>query len=210
MYIPDTLKYKTLDGWLSGLSRDEIALANHTSQGSVSAILKELRTEVPDLDLMRELAVKLKKENLTILDLSHALRIHNRLNKLNISLELAESIFEKIHIHCFVKRIEVKDFLELVIKHLELVESLGIPILELENCVNERVNYIVQLDRQYKQMIEQRNILATAYRTTVRDLEEFQRLRPTYEKLRYAEEEIMKKDKMIADLKRQLDEVNNK
>jgi hypothetical protein len=98
MYIPDKLKSKTLDDWLSGLSRDEIALANHTSQGSVSAILKELRTEVPDLDLMRELAVKLKKENLTILDLSHALRIHNRLNKLNISLELAEFIFEKIHI----------------------------------------------------------------------------------------------------------------
>jgi transcriptional regulator with XRE-family HTH domain len=210
MYTPDTLKSKILAQWLSGLSRDEIALANGLSQGHVSAILKDLRSQVPDLDLMRELAVKLKKENLTILDLGHALRIHNRLNKLDISLELAESIFEKIHIHCFVKRIEVKDFLESVIKHLELVESLGIPVSEFPNFVNEQVTYIKLLDRECKQITEQRNILARAYKTTVPDLEEFKDFRPIYEKLRYAQDENVKKDKIIADLKRQLDKVNNK
>jgi transcriptional regulator with XRE-family HTH domain len=210
MYIPHTLKSKILAQWLSGLSRDEIALANGLSQGHVSAILNELRTEVPDLDLMRELAVKLKKENLTILDLGHALRIHNRLNKLNISLELAESIFEKIHIHCFVKRIEVKDFLELVIKHLELLEGLGLPVSEFENFVNKQVDYFWQLDRQCKQITEQRNILARAYKTTVPDLEEFKDLRPIYEKLLYAQDENVKKDKIIADLQRQLDKVYNK
>lgn len=209
MYIPDTLKSKILAQWLSGFSRDEIALANGLSQGHVSAILKDLRSQVTDLDLMRELAVTLKKENLTILDLSHAFRIHNRLNKLNISLEIAESIFEKIHIYCFLKRIEVKDLLELVIKHLELVESLGIPISEFENFVNKQVNYIKLLDRECKQITEKRNILARAYKTTVPDLEEFQDLRPIHEKLWYVQEENVKKDKIIADLERQLDKVNN-
>ena len=182
MYIPHTLKSKILAQWLSGLSRDEIALANHTRQGSVSVILKELRTELPDLDLMRELAVKLKKENLTVLDLSHALRIHNRLNKLNISLELAESIFEKIHNYYLVNRIEVKDFLELTIQQLEMVKSLGVPVLESENFIIERVNYLPLLDREYKVMTE-KNILTRDYKTTVHDLEEFQQLRPIHEKL---------------------------
>jgi hypothetical protein len=130
LYILHTLKSKTLDDWLSGLSRGEIALANQKSQGSVSAILKELRTEVPDLDLMRELAVILNKENLTILDLSHALRIHTRLNKLGKSLELAEHILEKIHIHCFVDCIEVKYFFELMLKQLEMVKSLDVSVFE--------------------------------------------------------------------------------
>lgn len=209
MYIPHTLKSKILAQWLSGLSRDEIALANGLSQGHVSAILKELRTEVPDLDLMRELAVKLKKENLTILDLGHALRIHNRLNNLNTSLELAESIFEKFHIHCFVKRIEVKDFLESVIKHLELLEGLGLPVSEFENFVNKQVNYFWQLDRECKQITEKRNNLAHAYKTTVPDLEEFKDLRPIHEKLLYAQDENVKKDKIIADLQRQLENINN-
>jgi hypothetical protein len=175
------------------------------SQGSVSTIIKELRTEVPDLDLMRELAVKLRKEKSTILDLSHALRIHNRLNKLNISLELAESMFEKIHFYYIVNGIEVKDFLELVIQQLDMVKSLHVPILESENFVNKQVNYFWQLDRECKQITEKRNNLARAYKTTIPDLEEFKDLRPIHEKLRYAQDENVKKDKIIADLKRERD-----
>jgi len=67
------------------------------------------------------------------------------------------------------------------------------------------VNYFWQLDRECKQITEKRNNLARAYKTTIPDLEEFKDLRPIHEKLRYAQDENVKKDKIIADLKRERD-----
>lgn len=88
---------------------------------------------------------------------------------------------------------------------MELVESLGIPVSEFGNFVKKQVDYFWMLDRECKQIIEKRNNLARAINTTGPDLKEFQDLRPIHEKLRYAQEENVKKDKIIADLKRQLE-----
>jgi hypothetical protein len=208
MFIPLSIKSSVLAQWLDGISRDEIALEHSISPGSVSAIIDEARSIIPDLDLMRELAVNLRKNNLTIHDLSSALRIHNRLNRLNLSPDLAESILEIIHVQCYVNGIEVKDFIELMIKQVEIDESLGIPITELETFVNEKRKHLSHIVHECLEMTEKRKILANVYKTTVPDLEEFQQLRPIHEKLIKAKEETIKKDKIIAEKDRIIEELN--
>ena len=41
--IPDTIKVRVVRGWLSGLSRDRIALENKIDYGSVSGIINQFR-----------------------------------------------------------------------------------------------------------------------------------------------------------------------
>ena len=63
--IPQKVKIDVIRDWLNGLSRDNIATNNHISQGSVSNIIDAIKTQgIPDIDLLRAVAVELKKEGL--------------------------------------------------------------------------------------------------------------------------------------------------
>ena len=62
--IPHLLKIKVLNHWLDGMSRDNIAINVKIASGSVSRITEEFKnTEIPDIDLLREVALRLKKQN---------------------------------------------------------------------------------------------------------------------------------------------------
>jgi len=56
--IPHLLKIKVLNHWLDGMSRDNIAINHQIASGSVSSIIQEFEsTEIPDIDLLREVAL---------------------------------------------------------------------------------------------------------------------------------------------------------
>ena len=62
--IPQLLKLKVLKYWLNGMSRDNIAINEHIGTGSVSRIIQEFDSnETPDIDLLREVAVRLRRQN---------------------------------------------------------------------------------------------------------------------------------------------------
>ena len=61
--IPQSIKVKVLKQWLKGVSRDKIALNNDIAFSSVSNVIKEIRDkDIPDVDLLREVAITLKEE----------------------------------------------------------------------------------------------------------------------------------------------------
>lgn len=49
--IPQTIKVKVIQQWLSGLSRNHISKINEIGAGTVTAIIKEFSSDIPDLDL---------------------------------------------------------------------------------------------------------------------------------------------------------------
>jgi hypothetical protein len=55
----------------SRLSRDQIAKDNEIEAGTVSSIIKDAKQEIPDIDLLREVALVLKKYglDLSVLDI---------------------------------------------------------------------------------------------------------------------------------------------
>jgi hypothetical protein len=48
------------------MSRDEIAKDNDIGAGTVSAIIKDAKQEMPDIDLLREVAIIIKKYDSSI------------------------------------------------------------------------------------------------------------------------------------------------
>jgi DNA-binding CsgD family transcriptional regulator len=51
--IPKSIKQRVIKQWLQGMSRDEIAKNNDIGAGTVSAIIKDDKQEIPDIDLLR-------------------------------------------------------------------------------------------------------------------------------------------------------------
>ena len=62
--IPKTIKDEVLGQWLTGGTRDQIAINSQIAFGSLSNIIRETRqVNIPDIDLLRELALALKRED---------------------------------------------------------------------------------------------------------------------------------------------------
>ena len=97
--------------------------------------------------------------------------------------ELAESTIEKLHVHCFTKNLEISEFLSRLDYLINLSNRLGVPIEELDKYIFEKVERLKRFDADILKMAKERNDLASIYKTTISDLEEYQQLRPIHEKL---------------------------
>jgi hypothetical protein len=49
--IPKLIRERVINQWLLGTSRDQIAKDNDIGAGTVSAIIKDAKQEIPDIDL---------------------------------------------------------------------------------------------------------------------------------------------------------------
>jgi hypothetical protein len=64
--IPRPIRLQVIRAWLDGKTRDKIAQELGISSGAVSGIIEDCRKDDPQFDLLREVAVKLKNQNLDI------------------------------------------------------------------------------------------------------------------------------------------------
>ena len=197
MVIPDSIKKNVISQWLDGILRDEIATNNGISVGMISAIINETRSQIRDLDLMREVALNLRKTGLDLNRFAFTVRLENKLGRLGINEDLAESAIEKLHIHCFTRNLEVSEFLSRLDYLIDLSNRIGVPIEDLDKYIFERVERLKRLDTDILNMAKERNDMASVYKTTIPELEEFQLLKPIHEKLIKAENEISKRDMII-------------
>ena len=99
--IPHSLKKTVIKEWLQGLSRDTISSNNGIGGGTVSRIIQEAKMNMPDIVLLREVAVKLKKENLDINHFASSVRLKKILDRLGLAEENVELLIEQVNTYCF-------------------------------------------------------------------------------------------------------------
>ena len=122
--IPPQLKIKVLREWLRGISRDAIASNNQIGYGSVSNIIEAIKDkEILDIDLLREVALALKKKNLDVVDFADSLRLKNILDNLGLSEEHIEKLLE--HLSVLIYKRDDKNVEKFLIQ-LELVYEMAI------------------------------------------------------------------------------------
>ena len=90
-------KFAVIDDWLSGKSRNEIALRRSMGSGTVYNIVQEWSNEFGGqrADRLRDLAIKLKQNGLTVSDCARGLRMLMMLKKYGIKDDENE---EKVYI----------------------------------------------------------------------------------------------------------------
>ncbi len=81
---PHSIKVKVIEEWIQRISRDKIALKNNIGSGTVTSIIQQAKANNGDIDLMRELAIKIKKEKTELNHFASSVRLKTVLNGLDI------------------------------------------------------------------------------------------------------------------------------
>ena len=109
--IPHDIKERVISDWLQAKPRNTIADELDISFGSVTNIIDEVRRDsIKDIDLLRAVAVLLKKNNLDLTQFALSIKLKNKLDDLKINEELADSFIEKAAIYCFQEEIDPYEF----------------------------------------------------------------------------------------------------
>jgi hypothetical protein len=210
--IPEPVRRSVINGWLDGVSRDEVAKDNGIGAGTVSAIIKEAMQNDPEFDLQRQVAVILKRENnLDVKSFALLIRIRNKLikemgltnnnnekSKVEIEIEIQE-IEHKIEIlivnlavFCFKRGFSVDKLVDMIEKLSSLEDKAKIPIDQLPNQLQQQQRNLENIEKEIQEIKLKKQVLLNEHNTTIGILEEYTANRPLFEK--------------YSDLKRELEE----
>jgi len=125
--------------WLSGETRKNIAVECGIGAGSVTNIINEWSQglESSEYEPMRELAVELKKEGLTIAELASIYRHHNYVKKFGADELQIESLIENLLVGA--QSLPQEKIIDLVNMLFEFSESESIPLTELPVFINHKL-----------------------------------------------------------------------
>ena len=113
--IPRNIKVKVIRHWLDGLTRERIAKKEDIATGSVTGIINEARKEEEynDIDLLREVAVRLKEEGIGLPLLAFAIRLKRIMEENDINEDQIEPIIQDFATYCFRNKIPYDPLLKL-------------------------------------------------------------------------------------------------
>ena len=148
--IPYSLKIKVLNYWLDGMSRDNIAINEQIASGSVSRIIQEFKvTEIPDVDLLRGVALRLKRQNFDLIQFASSMRLRKMLDNLELPEDRIEKFLEYLCVF-FYKHDDKNP--EQFLLQLELVykmaTSLDLSIYDILGDIDKKREELIQLDNE--------------------------------------------------------------
>ena len=130
--IPPAIKERVIIDWLQAKPRNTIADELDISYGSVTNIIDEAkRDSIRDIDLLREVAVLLKKNNLDLTQFAMSIKLKNKLDNLKINEIQADSFLENAVIHCFRVEVDPHEFFYQISQVCSVCEYHNIPLYEL-------------------------------------------------------------------------------
>ena len=125
-----------LSEWIAGIPRDKIAINNSIGRGTVTNIIVHLKINTPDIDLMRQTALLIKKEGLGIFSLAASIRLRKLLEQLKITEDQIEKLLEVIDVYCFKQGIAPKDFVLKIGEISDLAIDFKIPLHKIPSHIN--------------------------------------------------------------------------
>ncbi len=69
--------------------------------GTVTNITKQTKDTIPDIDLLRQVALIMEKGNLDLNHFASSIRLKNIFDRLDLREENVESLIGEINLHCF-------------------------------------------------------------------------------------------------------------
>jgi transcriptional regulator with XRE-family HTH domain len=208
--VPKSIKQRVIKQWLLGMSRDEIAKHNDIGAGTVSSIIKDAKQEIPDIDLLREVALVLKKYDLDLSVFAPSIRIKNKLEEMGLNEDQVESFIESIIIYCFKHGLTGEEFLNIVNKLCALSDKFGMPLDHLLNYITQQELELQKVEEETKgAKLKQRQVLQH-YDVTMDVLEEYKRNKPLVETIKSQQNKLEERERQIQHLKKELCNEQNK
>ncbi len=182
--IPHQIKTKVLREWLQGISRDKIALDNNISDGSVTGITQQAKNNTPDLDLLREIALGIRKENIDLNHFASAVRLNKKLNRLGLTEDKIEKLLDEINIYCYSNNRDEKEFVSNMDEVFNLAFSLDISPYDIPSYINKKTMQSKELDKKMFEEEDRIRQKAEEYGLTIEDLKEYRSNLPLVNKIK--------------------------
>ena len=128
--IPRDIKIRVIRHWLNGLTREEIVKREDLGAGTITGIVQEARgqEEYNDIDLLREVALKLKEEGLGLPLIGYAIRLKRIMEENDIKEDQIEPIIQDFAAHCLRNSISVDTIIQNGREALYLEQKFGVPV----------------------------------------------------------------------------------
>jgi hypothetical protein len=181
--IPRPIRLQVIRAWLDGKSRDKIAQELGISSGAVSGIIEDCRKDDPQFDLLREVAVKLKNQNLDIQSFApEVLREKGLLTNGQESLDMMhnrmEALIVALEVFCFKEHLSVEDLVSRITNMYNTADNLGIPIQRFPSYITELKDRIDTLTKEMDRIEANKQAALRDYGMTLELLREYNENKP--------------------------------
>src|SRR5215212_701222 len=140
--------------------------------------------DIPDIDLLREVALLLKNKDLDLVVLADSIRLKKKLDDMDLNEDQIESLIEISNIHCFKRGLSAEEFVNIINKAVALSQNLGIPVDQLANYILEQQLELQKLKGETEDAeVKQLQVLRD-YNINMNDLEEYRRNKPLVDRIR--------------------------
>jgi transcriptional regulator with XRE-family HTH domain len=181
--IPVKTKQKVLKLWLSGVARKKIAEKVGIGDGTVTSIVQDAKENIPDVDLLHEVATEITRKNWDINIFSSGIRHRKILHERSINDDQIDSLIENVDEHCFKRGISVEHYVNLVQGVEETLLKYDCSIDALPELIAEKQAELIAL-KSYKLELLRENGL------TEKEINDYSRDKPLVETIKGLREEI--------------------
>ena len=188
--IPKSITEQVLKQWLQGMSRDQIAKDNDVGAGTVTAIIKDAKQEIPDIDLLRQVALVLKKNDLDLSTFAASIRIKNKLDEMGVNEDQIDSLIDNANTHCFKRGLTGEEYFNNVDKVCALSDNLEMPLDELPNYITQQELELEKVEKQTEDAKLKQCQVLQHYDVTIDILEEYKRDKPLIDQIKKLEKKL--------------------
>jgi hypothetical protein len=149
---PKNIKEKVLKFWLSGIARKKSAEKARIGDGTVTSIVQEARQNIPDIDLLRAVAVKIKSKDWDLNIFSSAIRHREMLQRKGLSDDQIDSLIENVDEYGFKHGTTSEHFVNLVQNMAIISSKYDCPIDKLPDLIEEKEIHLEYLEQKIKSL----------------------------------------------------------
>jgi hypothetical protein len=139
---PERIKEKVIKFWLLGLKRDQIGEKVGTSVGNIMHIVAEAKKAVPDITLLRETAVWIRKNGWKQDVFSSAIRHRNILYNKGLTDQQIDDLIELVDEHCFRRNIPIGSFIDSLENISTVSKKYGCSIEGLDDLISKKESQV--------------------------------------------------------------------
>jgi hypothetical protein len=190
--IPRNTKIKVTRQWLNGLTREKIAEKEDIGVGTVTAIIQEARKqeEYNDIDLLREIAVRLKEEGVELPLIGFAIRLKSIREENDINEDQIEPIVQEFALCRLRHNIPYDTLIQIGREALYLEQKYGVPIERIPRYIIQGKETIDRLEDRRRQILVKTELGREERDSIVAELEKYGKDIPLIERIKELENEL--------------------
>lgn len=218
---PQRIRLDVIRKWLRGDSRDGIAKEVGIGAGTVSEIIKQCRQDDAEFDLLRAVALELRKRGMRVENFAPVFRLKSLLEEKEVQLEIPkddnlfaelkkfEEIIISIEVLCFKAEMTTERFFGHIVDQALLADKHGVSLLMLHTLIDQMKRDIENLKKEKEQLNIDTENEVKRQGATMNLLREYLAEKPLLDSTRQQLEDAVKeKDSCQSDLNYVRNELN--